>query len=376
MKCRFCKLDSDCDHILTIENQPPSAQGFFDNQAGSYQKVDLEVYECSQCGLIQHNSTPVFYYKDVIRAIAYSAEMKHFRSTQLRKWLGDYQLWDKNILEIGAGKGEYLDLLDEAGAKKLHGLEHSSQNFIVLKDKKYNSRRGFLDATFKNSWDLSFDAVVSFNFVEHWPDLRVGLTEIKKLLTDEGVGLIEVPNFDHMLEHGIYSEFTLDHIYYFTEETFRNVLQGTGFEVISISSIWKGYILSAKVRKRKKANMRAIIESKKKNSQALVEHLSNYKGSVVVWGAGHQALSLMAMIQADNYVKYVVDSAPFKQGKFCPVTGLKIFPPAQLSIDCPQCIVVMGAGYSDEIVKIIHNDFGNVEDLLIVDASGVRKVND
>ena len=81
------------------------------------------------------------------------------------------------------------------------------------------------------------------------------------------------------------------------------------------------------------------------------------------------------MIRADNYVEYVVDSAPFKQGKFCPVTGLEIFSPMQLNVDCPQCVVVMGAGYSDEIVRIIQNDFGNIRDIFIVDEKGIRKAN-
>jgi hypothetical protein len=222
---------------------------------------------------------------------------------------------------------------------------------------------------------LSFDAVVSFNFLEHWPDLRGGLINIKNLLSDDGIGLIEVPNFSHMLVNGVYTEFTVDHIYYFTEKTFSNALQSVGLEIISINSIWKNYILSATVRKRQKIDIRGVVESKKKNSRELVNFLSNYDGSIVVWGAGHQALSIMAMIRADNYVEYVVDSAPFKQGKFCPVTGLEIFSPMQLNINSPKCIVVMGAGYSGEIVKVIKNDFGNINDVLIMDEKGIRKVN-
>jgi SAM-dependent methyltransferase len=375
MNCRFCNLDNSCDHLLTIENQPPSAQGFFDNQGESYITIDLEIYECNQCGLVQHNSEPVSYYKDVIRAVAYSPEMKIFRLQQFKNFLNFNQLWDKNILEIGSGKGEYLDLFNEAGATRLYGLENSLQSFKILDDKKYNSRRGFLDDKFINNWELSFDAIVSFNFVEHWPDLQTGLKNIKNLLSDDGIGLIEVPNFDHMLRNKIYTEFTADHIFYFTEKTFRNALQSVGFEIISMGSVWKDYILSATVKKRQKINIREMIESKKKNTFELVNFLSTYDGSVVVWGAGHQALSIMAMIRADSFIEYVVDSAPFKQGKFCPVTGLEIFSPMQLKVDCPKCIVVMGAAYSDEIVRIIQNDFGNILDIFIMDDKGIREAN-
>lgn len=376
MYCRVCKLNSLCEHILTIENQPFSAQQFFESQSDSQIKVDLEIYECAQCGLVQHNLEPVDYYKDVIRAVAYSLDMKQFRLKQFQSFLNNYELYDKNILEIGSGKGEYLDLLHESGAKKLFGLENSLKNFNVLREKKYNSQKGFLDSSFANNWGFSFDAIVSFNFVEHWPDLLIGLTKMKNLLLNDGIALIEVPNFRYMLKNGIYTEFTVDHIYYFTEESLRIILQNVGFEIISINSVWKDYILSAIVRRRQKANIISIYEKKQKNTRNIIDYLSNYRGSIVIWGAGHQALSIMAMIRADRYVKYVVDSAPFKQGKFCPVTGLKIFSPSQLNIDCPKCIVVMGAGYTDEIVNIIKRNFNNISDILIANENGIRKPDD
>lgn len=375
MDCRFCILDSGCDHILTIENQPLSAQAFFDDRALSREKINLEIFECKQCGLVQHNAKEVEYYKDVIRAIAYSSEMKNFRLKQFKKWLDEYKLHNKNILEIGAGKGEYLDLLNEAGAQNLFGLENSKINLETLQKKQYNIQKGFLDSSFVNGWNISFDGIVTFNFVEHWVDLRAGLTQFKSLLSNNGVGLIEVPNFSFMLKNGIFSEFTVDHIYYFTEQTLQNILQSIGLEIISIESIWKNYILSAKVRRAKKVDVSNILLNKKKYSEALKNFLSNYGGSVVVWGAGHQALSLMAMIGAENYIEYVVDSAPFKQRKFCPVTGLEIFSPSQLKVNRPKCIIIIGAAYSVEIANIIINDFKHIKDIFTITESGIKKIN-
>lgn len=375
MICRMCQLDTTCEHIFTVENQPNSAQGFFNNQLDAYKKINLEIYECNNCGLVQHDLEPVSYYKDVIRAVAYSKEMKNFRVNQFKEFLTHNQLWDKRILEIGSGNGEYLDLFHEVGATKLYGLENSLQGYTNLKDKNYNAQRGFLDDKFTNFWGHPFDVVVCFNFLEHWPDLRIGLMNIKRLLSDDGIGLIEVPNFDHMLSNEIYTEFTVDHIFYFTEETFRSALHRVGLEVISIRSIWNDYILSASVRKRQKIDMRAIKKKKENKTSELVSFLSSYDGSLVAWGAGHQALSTLAMIEAEKYIKYVVDSAPFKQGKYCPVTGLEIFSPSQLNVDCPRGIIVMGAGYSQEIVRIIQKDFSNICDVFIVDEEGIRKTD-
>lgn len=375
MICRLCKSDSTCEHLLKIENQPASAQGFFENQIDAYRKFDLEIFECNDCGLVQHASEPVSYYKDVIRSVAYSAEMKRYRICQFEEFLSNYKLFNARLLEIGAGKGEYLDLFHEAGAKKLYGLENSLVGYNYIKAKKYNAQRGFLDDKFINKWAHKFDAVVCFNFLEHWPDLRTSLINLKSLLTDDGIGLIEVPNFDYMLDNEIYTEFTVDHLYYFTKEALRNVLQRTGYEVISIKSIWQDYILSARVRKRPKIDIRALEKKKERKTAELISFLSRYQGELVVWGAGHQALSILAIIEGDKFINYVVDSAPFKQGKYCPGTGLKIFPPKQLAIDCPRGVIVMGAGYSDEIVKIIKEDFCNIRDVFIMTEDGIRKTD-
>ena len=76
-------------------------------------------------------------------------------------------------------------------------------------------------------------------------------------------------------------------------------------------------------------------------------------GGVAVWGAGHQALATMALLNLGGKIKYVVDSAPFKQGKFTPATHLPIVPPSALSLQPVSAVIVMAAGYSDEVVKII-----------------------
>ena len=53
-------------------------------------------------------------------------------------------------------------------------------------------------------------------------------------------------------------------------------------------------------------------------------------GPVAVWGASHQALTLLALARATN-VAYVVDSAPFKQGRLTPATHLRVVAPAHLA---------------------------------------------
>jgi hypothetical protein len=52
-----------------------------------------------------------------------------------------------------------------------------------------------------------------------------------------------------------------------------------------------------------------------------------------------------------------VDSAPFKQGKYTPVTHLPIHDPYVLSQHKVGAVVVMAAGYSDEVVSILRRHY-------------------
>jgi hypothetical protein len=132
------------------------------------------------------------------------------------------------------------------------------------------------------------------------------------------------------------------------------MLETSGFEVIEIQSIWHNYILSATVRKRGNSNISDFQDNRLSIQRALHQFADQYQdGGVAVWGAGHQALAAMALLNLGDKIKYVVDSAPFKQGKFTPATHLPIVPPSELSQNPVIAVIVMAAGYSDEVVRTI-----------------------
>jgi 2-polyprenyl-3-methyl-5-hydroxy-6-metoxy-1,4-benzoquinol methylase len=82
---------------------------------------------CPACGVFQHDLPSVPYYRDVIRSIAYSQSMKEFRQKQFVNIIKEYGLRGKKILEIGAGRGEYMKLLKEANFD-IYGTENNEEN--------------------------------------------------------------------------------------------------------------------------------------------------------------------------------------------------------------------------------------------------------
>jgi len=75
------------------------------------------------------------------------------------------------------------------------------------------------------------------------------------------------------------------------------MLETSGFEVLDIQSIWHDYILSATVQKRSASNISAFAEKRKGIQKALHQFADKHQdGGVAVWGAGHQALATLALL--------------------------------------------------------------------------------
>jgi len=347
--------------IIEFENMPSVAQYFPD--ASSLKKdrgISLKVFQCEGCGLLQLTNKAVPYYKEVIRAAAISDEMINFRKRQFGDFIEKYALTGKRIIEIGCGRGEYLQVMNQFPVDA-YGLESSAESVKACVGAGLNASQGFVNQDRYSLPMAPFDAFYMLSFFEHLPNPNSVLGGISQILTAEGVGLIEVPNFDMMLQKNLFSEFTADHLLYFSRETLTTVLNLNGFEVAEIGTVWHDYILSAVVRKRKQLDLSAFFENKARISCEIKKFVSRFgDNKVAVWGAGHQALAVLALMNLGGRIKYVVDSAKFKQMKFTPVTHIPIVNPERLLSDPMDAVIIMAAGYSDEVAKILRNMVPNI----------------
>jgi SAM-dependent methyltransferase len=352
--CRLCGAKLPELALLELQGMPGAAQFLPRLDELMYDKgADLFIFECTHCGLVQTCQEPVSYYREVIRASAFSSEMAIFRQQQLKDWVDKNQLAGRTILEIGAGKGEYLQLLQQTGLQA-YGTEFGEYSVQQCRQLGFQVYQAFPDGSGLNINVAPFDAFASFNFMEHWPNPKASLQDIAHVLNPGALGLVEVPNFDMILRNNLFTEFISDHIFYFTAKTLKLMLETSGFEVIEIKPIWYDYILSATVKKRGVSNIEAFKKNRLNLGQALHQFADQFQaGGVAVWGAGHQALAAIALLNLAGKIKYVVDSAPFKQGKYTPATHLPIVSPSELSKSPVNAVIVMAAGYSDEVVKII-----------------------
>ena len=345
--CRVCNHTFPAVPLLTYPNMPSCAQHLPTSPSTS---ITLNIHQCPGCGLVQLSNDPVHYYKEVIRAVDVSPDTQSFRTSFFSDFIDRFSLHDKKILEVGCGTGEYLSILDSIHIHA-YGIEYSQKSVSTCIEKGLNVSQGFItNTTIPNS---PFDAFFIFNYLEHLPDPNSVLTSIHNHLSDGAVGIVEVPNFDMILRNNLFSEFIIDHLTYFTRSTLTHTLNQNGFDVLEFNEICNDYILSAIVQKRKPLDLSHFAAHSANLSTQLHNFISQHK-KVAIWGAGHQAFTIIALASISKSISYIVDSAPFKQHKFTPSTHIPILPPSTLSTNPVDAIIVMSGSYSNEIIPTIH----------------------
>lgn len=404
-----------CGHalspLMTLDDMPASAQNIpAASELAEDHPLSLTLCQCPSCGLVQFDTEPVDYYRDVIRAGGGTRTMTRLRHEEYARLLTamqEHHIHGRRIVEVGCGRGEFLrmwqnlaedpegaaalardqardPLSGQPNAAPLHlvGLEHKPslvEEANAVADKKYRVYEGFATGDVRYP-EGPFDAFVQFNFLEHQPDPCDMLRNIGRNLKPQALGLITVPSFEYILRYNGYYELLRDHIANYTEFTLQKLLQDCGFELLSMDLVNRDTI-EAIVRKAdpdelselhysgRLIDVSALRDSYDRLSASVnahIDHLSESHRTMAIWGASHQGFTLAATTKLGGRVEYIIDSAPFKQGRFSPASHIPIVAPDYAVAHPVDEILIVAPGYTDEIAGIIRERFDENVRILVL----------
>ncbi|MGI2057846.1 class I SAM-dependent methyltransferase [Shewanella baltica] len=353
--CRLCRAELPGNALITLFPFPKAAQHFLTSkQLDNESPIELAVFQCNKCDLVQLKAAPVSYFREVITAAVLSPHSRATRLNEITTFVKKYNLLGKTALEIGCGKGGMLDVIVDAGLRA-EGIEYSESSVEegVLFERSMIC--GYLpDQKITKKAEVFF----SFNYLEHQPDIKQFIDSIYTNSTDNAVGYITVPNLSYLLESKCLYEFVADHLVYFTVSTLRRAFEFNGFDVLECQEINNSNDILAIVRKRSSLRLDSYMEEVNSLSaelNTLVEKYVSVGKKVAVWGAGHRTLALLAISKLNN-IEFIIDSAPFKQGLFSPVMLTKIVSPETLEYSDVDAVIVMVPGiYPQEVLTIVKN---------------------
>ena len=141
------------------------------------------------------------------------------------KFAGEYAK-GKNILDIACGEGYGSDYLSKT-AKYVIGADCDNSAVEYAKSKYAGNNLKFIrqDACSLEFSDAQFDLVCSFQTVEHIPDAGKFLSEIRRVLNEQGMLIISTPNIKDSSPKSL-EPLNKYHVKEYTCKEFEQLLKG------------------------------------------------------------------------------------------------------------------------------------------------------
>ncbi len=252
-----CNICGKNDYTVIYEAQPEKEKDKDLKEkfraSGDESLVD-QVVKCNNCGLVYINPR----LKEELIVEGYSegsdenfvsqADAREATFTSSLKEIEKQRPQKGKILDIGTAGGSFL-----AAAKK-RGWEVSGcepNKWMAAWGKKnygIDIKPGTLfDQKFKTE---TFDVVTLWDVIEHTGDPSKVLKECNRILKKDGLLVINYPDFGSWIAKGTKRKwaFLLSvHLYYFTPETIKKILEKCGYEMIKLKPHFQklelGYLL-------------------------------------------------------------------------------------------------------------------------------------
>jgi ubiquinone/menaquinone biosynthesis C-methylase UbiE len=361
LKCKICgkSLVIGEERSITINHVPDSTFHF------SNKTVDLHIVDCKFCGCVQLVNVPLSKkFTDVYRSIGISKKYREEKKKQIRQFVEYYRLQDADTIEVGCGDGQFLEVFNELGLRKIVGLESGFSNYEVCRRKGFKVIYGKISQPqIREKIKNQFDLVTTFHYLEHWPDPIRFLRSLYRIIKPGGLGLIEVPNYDFIEKNNIWLEFTKDHRIYYRKRTLCYLVNHCGFSLEAMEENNQGICLTVIVKKLEKGklpfvNMKKCIQADIIKFKKTIDGLS---GAFAIYGAGHYSQLLINNVYQKYGIKpiRIFDSNNQKHGnRICDAV---IEPGDQVkTMKDFQNIIILCGNYNGEVFRLLKRSGKNL----------------
>lgn len=342
-------------------------------EALAYPTADVLLGFCARCGFIQnlvYTSEVQDYTSDYEETQGFSAHFAEFAQALARRLVDSYQLRDKDVLEVGGGKGDFLALLCETGPNRGVGVDPAYVPGRL--ESEALDRMTFLREFFTEELThLTGDLVCCRHTLEHVGPVR----EFARLLrqsaahTPGSVVYLEVPDTLRVLRERAFWDIYYEHASYFTLGSLARLTAAAGLSAIRLELGFDDQYLLCDARVGSEggievddlgdvtaavADFAASCGAAIRGWQERFSALAADGRRPVLWGAGSKAVALLNTLGPQTQVEYAVDINPFKHGTYLAGTGQECVSPEFLEEYQPDLVVAMNPAYLEEIRRDLH----------------------
>jgi SAM-dependent methyltransferase len=333
---------------------------------------DISLSLCLNCGYVGNR----LFQPDLLRFVGYNVSLEYsplyqkFIGTLASRLVERYDLREKTILEVGCGNGFFLKTICTLGRNKGIGFDPSyvdvggsgvnAPEILFIKDfysERYAQHHGNL--------------VCCRQVIDHLASPKAFLRMIRRLMGERGnsVAYFEVPNPERRFQLLVPWNVGYEHGSWFFPESFRSLVELSGFDVREISPCHdRDYLgieavpapnCDLKGRNAFRVEIRQLADELKTLSDRFRETVSVWEERLrkirsdhtraIPWGAGERGIGFLNILNIRELMPFAVDINPERVGKYLPGTGQKVVPPEFLIDYKPELIVITNPTYQFEI---------------------------
>jgi SAM-dependent methyltransferase len=342
-------------------------------ESASFPRGRLRIAFCDACGFVTNT---VFepgraeYSQRYEETQGFSPRFMAFAQELAHRWVRDFDLSNRTVLEIGCGKGEFLIEMAKAGAGHCIGIDpgvHPER----IDDPAAAGIEWIIDFYDERYSHLDADVVVCRHTLEHIPNVTEFMASIRAAIGDrpDTVVLFELPDVQRVLDEVAFWDFYYEHCSYFSLGSLARLFRRTGFEVLDLSLEYDGqYLLIAAKPSTQPASgaplelesdldrLRRGVDTFRAGYATLVaawreriDAVAERGGRIVVWGSGSKGVSFITNLGLGRELTAAVDINPHKWGRYMVGSNHEIVSPEALETIRPDLVVVMNPVYVDEI---------------------------
>jgi hypothetical protein len=385
VKCRFC--EAPVTRSFVNLGMQPLSNGYVDLAAADAMEpfYPLHAYVCDACLLVQvpELQSPERIFADYAYLSSMSDSwLAHCRRHALNM-IETLHLNAKSlVVEVASNDGYLLRNFPEKGIPVL-GIEPAANVAAVAEAAGVRTLAKFFGtklATELAEGGQRADLLLGNNVLAHVPDLNDFVRGLAIMLAPRGVLTMEFPHLGRLLKEKQFDTIYHEHFSYFSFGTVERVFAAHGLTLFDVEELpthggsLRIYACHAnlaerqvskrveELRDRERAEggvsldayarfSEDVREVKRKLLEFLIERKREGK-TIVAYGAAAKGNTLLNYCGIrEDFIDYVVDRSPFKQGKLLPGSHIPIEAPERIAETRPDYVLVLPWNLKDEIAK-------------------------
>ena len=386
-RCRFC--GAVLQHTFVDLGMSPLCESYVSleqlNQMEPF--YPLHVHVCDRCFLVQLEEyvSPDQIFSEYAYFSSYSDTMLKHAETYTNKMIERFQLDGKSqVVEIASNDGYLLQFfvrnkipalgIEPAGNVAKAAIEKGIPTLVEFFGLKM--AQGLVEQ------GIQADLIIGNNVLAQVPALNDFVAGLKRLLKPQGVITIEFPHIMQLVKDNLFDTIYHEHFSYFSFASAEMVFAAHGLTLFDVEEISMHggsfrlyarhaedgarpvdeHVISVKTREEEAGltsldYYRSFEEQVKETKRKLLDFFIQAKRagkSIAGYGAPGKGNTLLNYcgIRTD-FIDYVVDRNPYKQGKFLPGTHIPIFHPDNIGETQPDYVLILPWNLKDEIMEQI-----------------------